>query len=218
MKNHHFSTWEDSNGSNLNMLKDHLSGYQNLNLFTDKVGKTKPTESMLHHSMSVSPSLASKLALLSESNNAPYDEIFLAAFFVFLANQTGEKDLVVGEQRGNALSTPIRQIIESDETVTTLLKRLNKVRESLPECADIFSLSKVLEVDDNDRHPIYQALFVGINTSLPGHETLTSLDITLSVQMHHAQTVVELHCSSLLVQRGTLERFVTGYLEILKGF
>ncbi|KLN66969.1 hypothetical protein, partial [Vibrio sp. VPAP30] len=218
MKNHYFPSCEDSSGRNLNILRDHLTGHQNLNLFTEMLGDVKSRENMLCQSISVAPSLASKLTLLCESLNTSYDEIFLTAFFVFLATQTGEKDLVIGEQRDRATSIPIRQIIESDLIVSTLLKRINQVRRLLPECADIFSLSKELEVGDSYRHPIYQALFVGVDASLPEQKTLTSLDITLSVQLQHQKIIVEMRCNSILIERETLERFATCYLEVLKGF
>ncbi|WP_133154413.1 hypothetical protein, partial [Vibrio splendidus] len=218
MKNHYFPSCEHSNSSHLDILRDHLAGHQNLNLFTEILGDVKSEENMLCQSISVAPSLASKLTLLCESLNTSYDEIFLTAFFVFLATQTGEKDLVIGEQRDRATSTPIRQIIESDLIVPTLLKRINQVRKLLPECADIFSLSKELEVGDSYRHPIYQALFVGVDASLPEQKTLTSLDITLSVQLQHQKIIVEMRCNSILIERETLERFATCYLEVLKGF
>lgn len=218
MKNHNVLSWEDRNSHHLNIFIDHLSGYQNLNLFTDGASNKRYTENTSYFSISIEPQLTNKLALLSESINFTYDELFLAAFFVFLGTQTGEKDLVVGEQKYNGSSTPIRQIIDSQETVTGLLKRLHEVRKSLPECADILSLSKALKTDDNNKHPIYQALFVGIQTPIPQQEILTSLDITLSVRMHRDQIAIDLHSNSLLVERGTLEHFVTCYLEILKGF
>ncbi|MBA8894567.1 hypothetical protein FHW09_004664, partial [Pantoea agglomerans] len=205
-------------GCNSLALEEHLSGYQSLNLFTDNISNDTSETSVLKSPIPISISLARQVILLAQSLNVTCDDIFLAAFYAFISTQTGEMDLVVGEQKTNIFTTPTRLIIDPAESVTSLLIRLNKIRESLPICQDILGLSNTLGVGDRDRHPIYQALFVGIHESLPDENILASLDIIFSVKRYDSELTAELYCDPKLFLQESLKRFVSCYLYILQGF
>ncbi|WP_205955882.1 AMP-binding protein, partial [Pantoea stewartii] len=218
MKGNQKLTWNNRVDSESLVLEEHLSGYQSLNLFTENICNSTSERSVLNSPIPIGISLSNQINSLAQSLNITCDDIFLAAFYAFLAIQTGELDVVIGEQKTNNFTTPTRLIIEPAESVTSLLIRLNKVRDSLPICHDILGLSKRLEVGDKDRHPVYQALFVGINTSLPHENILASLDIFFSVEKHDSELTAELYCDPKFFLQESLERFVSCYLYILQGF
>ena len=159
----------------LNFWQKRLSGYENLNLFTDNARSNIIDYRGDQLYFKIDQDLADSLRKLSKELEISLFSIFLTAFYLLLRTFSNQDDFVIGTPIANRdtkelegiigllINTVVlRCIIKKDEKIEDLLKRVaNEIIEvQLYQDLQFEKLVSELEIEkDSSRHPIFQVLF-----------------------------------------------------------
>ncbi|WP_200904265.1 condensation domain-containing protein, partial [Vibrio sp. VPAP30] len=177
-----FAQWQRDylTGDNITSLSnywsDHLKGYQNLSLPTDKPRPTQIRYDGDEYAFVLGAALSDQLRELARSEETTLYTVMLSAFYVTLATLSGQKDIVIGTPSDNrhneqthsiiglfANTIAIRNHVTPTLTVQRLIRQVQQTVLDGKQHQDMpfDRIVNELAVErDLSRHPIFQVMFM----------------------------------------------------------
>ncbi|WP_216636318.1 condensation domain-containing protein, partial [Shewanella baltica] len=159
----------------LNYWRDHLSGYEHLNLPIDFERPARFDYQGNDHQFEIEQSLSQQLRAVAQSQNTTLYTVLLSGFYITLSALSGQKDLIVGTPSDNRQQVQtqsmigffvntlaLRVVIEPSMSVSRFIEQNHNmvIQAKLHQEVPFDQVVDLLEIERNLAcHPLYQVMF-----------------------------------------------------------
>ncbi|MCJ8275110.1 MAG: amino acid adenylation domain-containing protein, partial [Psychrosphaera sp.] len=227
----------------LDYWQQQLSGCETLTLPTDYARPARPDYRGADVTFTLDETVSKQLRELAKAQQTTVYTVLLSGFYVALAAQSGQTDIVVGTPSDNRQhhqsqqligffvnSLALRAQLEQSQTIETLIEQVHqvvvqgKVHQELP----FEQLLDVLDVErDSSRHPLFGVMFSvqdfgseGLFESVDLSDVYSpaKFDLSVAIDDSQAQLVANFNYALSLFKHQRIERMAKMYQQILHAF
>ncbi|MDF2086158.1 non-ribosomal peptide synthetase [Bacillus pseudomycoides] len=200
--------------NDLQALKE-SSTLPTLKLFTDYSRINHKRNVCSLEESALSPSLTTRLSVLSETHNISMTGILLSTYLVFLHRYTRETNLLVGFQGGLQTLIPLKIVIEPDKSISELI---GQIKADYP----YINMEGFTEFNSGNCSDSIPAVGFNVNNAISEDnirmfEKHSSLEIGVTVKQAEGKVYLQWVYNSGLYERETIERMADNFLTLLKN-